>query len=529
MAGDHQDESMNSIEQSYTVKAATNIFCQANARKELIVHGNERYTGDQLNREARSFAQGLLREGIGQGDTVALMGVASCRFYAAYLAVHKFGGVTCNIHVRESSEFIARTLKKIEAKAVICSEHLLATAAAAVASLGGNIPVISLADTPCDGAVAAYGTMISGFPAEEPLVEVSPEDTAVIILSSGSTGTPKGIVHSNGNFVRWLRVAPTLFGAVSRHTRFLVIVATSFAAWPFSSIPILYAGGTIVLLDGFTPESFCKAVEKEKITMVGPVPTMIRMLVPEITARYDLSSFEMMLCAGEPPTESDIERILSWADTDVRCLYLASESAPGVATYWDLKDWRRNGKAVCAGRPIPGAELRIVDPAGGIEDEAEPGQEGEIILRGPTIATGYLNNEELTQQRFVDGWWRSGDLGHLDPDGYLFVEGRTDNQINTGGIKVQGEEVETCLVEHPAVSQVAVIGIADPKWGQAIQAHVAHSGEVTEAELGDFCRDRGLAPFKRPKSYVFHESLPTGVTGKLDRVSLRQQFAGKES
>ena len=252
--------------------------------------------------------------------------------------------------------------------------------------------------------------VVGRFEAEEPAVEVSPSDTAVIILSSGSTGTPKGVVHSNANFVRWMRAAPVLFGSFNRYTRCLVIVATSFAAWPYSSIPVIYAGGTIVLVDGFTPESFCEAVEKEKITMAGPVPTMIRMLVPEVTERYDLSSFEMMLCAGEPPSESDIERVLTWADTDMRCLYLASESAPGVSTYWELRDQRINGKPVCAGRPLPGAELRIVDPNGGIDDEVEPGEEGEILLRGPTIATGYFRNEELTKHRLVNGWWLSGDL-----------------------------------------------------------------------------------------------------------------------
>ncbi len=463
---------MDYLEQSYTVKSATNLFCEWHSDRELIVHGADRYTGGQLNRESRSFAQALLSHGIGKGDTVALMGTASGRFYAAYFAVHKFGGVTCNIHVRESAEFIARTLEKIEATAVICSEQVLATAVAGVKLLDREIPVFSLGHSPGEGVTDAYGSIISSYEAEEPAVEVSSSDTAVIILSSGSTGTPKGIVHSNGNFVRWMRVCPVLFGPVTKYTRYLVIVATSFAAWPFSSIPILYHGGTIVLQDGFTPEGFCQAVEEEKITMTGPVPTMIRMLEPEITEKYDLSSFEMMLCAGEPPTEGDIERILTWADTDIRALYLATECAPCVATYWELKDLQRHGKPVCAGRPLPGTELRIVDPNGSIYDEREPGQEGEIVLRGPSIASGYLKNEELTKKRFIDGWWRSGDLGHLDQDGYLFVEGRTDNQINTGGIKVQGEEVETCLLGHPAVAQVAVIGVPDPKWGQAIQAHV---------------------------------------------------------
>lgn len=512
-------------QEHYTVKSAIAHFCTWYGNKELIVHGAERYTGERLDREARSVAQALLHQGIGRGDTVALMGAASCRFYAAYLSVQKLGAVACNIHIRESAEFIARALERVDARAVICSEQVLPTILGAVRLLARDIPVISLGDAAGAGVAATYGEILGRYAPEEPRVEVRPGDTAVIILSSGSTGTPKGVVHSNGNFVRWMRAVPALFGPVTRHTRFLVIVSTSFAAWPFSSISVLYHGGTLVLLDGFTPETFCETVQAEKITMSGPVPTMIRRLVPEITDRYDLGSFEMMLCAGEPPSQGDIERILSWADTDIRCLYLASETSPGAATFWELNDLKRSGKAVCAGKPIGGTELRIVDPEGSIDDEVRPGEEGEILLRGPTIATGYYNDPELTRRRFVDGWWRSGDLGRLDADGFLHVEGRVDNQINTGGIKVNGEEVENCLLGHPAVAQVIVIGVPDPEWGQRIEAHVVRRGEVSDRDLGDFCKQQGLASFKQPKAYVFHESLPLGVTGKLDRVSLRKRYA----
>ena len=257
--------------------------------------------------------------------------------------------------------------------------------------------------------------------------------------------------------------------------------------------------------------------------MAGPVPTMIRMLTPEITSQYDLSSFRMVLCAGEPPSNSDIERVLSWADTDIRCLYLASESAPGASTFWELRDRDVKGKPVCAGRPIPGADIRIIDPNGSIDDVLELGEQGEIALSGPTISQGYLNNEALTKAKFSGGWWRSGDLGLLDADGYLFVEGRTDNVINTGGIKVMGEEVENCLIGHPAVQQVAVIGVPDPKWGQRVVAHVVSTAAVSEDELLEFCAQQGLAPFKRPKEFVLRKSLPVGVTGKLDRVTLREE------
>lgn len=503
-----------------TLKHAIDLLCRWNGGRELIVDAEgQRYDGARLNREARAFAHGLLRRGIGRGSRVAFVGSASCRFYAAYFGAHKLGCVTCNIHARESADFMVRTLASIDAAAVVCTDLMYAQVLESIGALPRRIPVFSLGAA-ARAPDASYEELMTDAVREEPAVRVRPADPAIIILSSGSTGTPKRILHSNANFVRWLQAAPALFGHVTRSTRFLVNVGTSFAAWPFSSVPILYAGGTIVLMDGFTPSGFCEAVERERITMAGPVPTMIRMLEPSITRHYDLSSFRMVLCAGEPPSEVDIERVLSWADTDIRCLYLASESAPAAATFWELADRRSLGKGVCAGKPVPGADVRVVDPGGGVEDVRRSGEQGEILLRGPTLAQGYLDDEEQTRRRFVDGWWRSGDLGWLDDDGYLHIAGRTDNVINTGGIKVQGEEIENCLIGHPGVSQVAVIGVADPRWGQRIEAHVAVAANTSEAELRAFCAAR-LASFKQPKRYVFHQELPLGVTGKLDRVALR--------
>ena len=169
----------------------------------------------------------------------------------------------------------------------------------------------------------------------------------------------------------------------------------------------------------------------------------------------------------------------------MRCLYLASESAPGAATFWELEDAEGQGKKVCSGKPVPGANVRVVDPVGVITDVLAAGELGEIVLSVPTIAQGYLNDPELTREKFVDGWW--GDMGYLDEDGYLFINERMDNIINSGGIKVKGEEVETCLVQHPRISQVAVIGIPDERWGFRIEAHIATSAEVSEEQLQDWC------------------------------------------
>ncbi|MCB9971135.1 MAG: class I adenylate-forming enzyme family protein [Hyphomonas sp.] len=510
---------------TYTVAGAFRTMCRWNAGSELIIDGELRYTGARLAYEAACVAESLQRAGIMTGDRVAFLGANSARYFAAFFGAHLAGATTCNIHPRETPAFLGLTLRRLNARAIVCDADQLEKISAVRHALPDGLFVLSLGDaTPALADLSFDDAVENGSGRIEDIAAViSPDDLAVVILSSGSTGTPKGILHSQSNFVRWMRATPALFGHVERGTRFLVIVGTSFAAWPFSAVSIIYAGGTLILMREFNPEAFCAIVERERVTMAGPVPTMIRMLEPSITSRYDLSSFRMMLCAGEPPSPSDIERILSWADTDIRCLYLASESAPGAATLWQLRDQTELRKPVCAGRPVPGADVRIVDPDGTIRDVLPAGQSGEIVLRGPTISLGYLDSPELTAQRFVDGWWRSGDLGHLDTDGFLYVEGRTDNTINTGGIKVQGEEVELCLLAHPGVLQAAVIGVPDPKWGKRIDAFVAIGRGVGVDDLFAHCRAQ-LAAFKVPKNITVLDKLPVGATGKLDRMSLRKEY-----
>ena len=298
---------MRSEEMRYTVYAALEATCRWHRERELIVDDSARYTGERILSEAGLAAAGLSELGVRRGDRIAFVGVASCRFYAAYIGAHRLGAVTCNMNPRESSAFIGKTLRKLNARAIVCSALALDTALAANASLPTPLPVLLL-DAVDARAERCYDSLMSASTAAPAPASPQPEDEAIIILSSGSTGTPKGIVHSQRRFVRWMRGAPALFGAVSRNTRFLVNVGTSFAAWPFSSVPILYHGGALVLLEGFEPHRFCAAVARERVTMAGPVPTMIRMLGPEVTENYDLSSFEMVLIAGEPPTPRDIER-----------------------------------------------------------------------------------------------------------------------------------------------------------------------------------------------------------------------------
>jgi acyl-CoA synthetase (AMP-forming)/AMP-acid ligase II len=172
---------------------------------------------------------------------------------------------------------------------------------------------------------------------------------------------------------------------------------------------------------------------------------------------------------------------------------------------------------------VKDAEMRIIDPEGTFDDELSTGEIGEIAVKSASVAIGYFGDPGLTMEKFSDGWWRSGDLGFIDERGLVYVKGRLDNRINTGGIKVHAEEVEAALLKHPGVQLAAVIGESDPLWGEHIEAHLVVIDEVpSESELLEFCLEEELLPKTHlPKIIHFHQTLPTGPTGKLYRRGLK--------
>ena len=173
------------------------------------------------------------------------------------------------------------------------------------------------------------------------------------------------------------------------------------------------------------------------------------------------------------------------------------------------------------GKPVPGADIRIVDPDGSINDVLRQGETGEIAITSSSIASGYWKDQTLTDARFIDGWWRSGDLGYLDEDRNLNIVGRIDNMIITGGLKLHAEEVEAAMIQHPDVSLAAVVGVPDPEWGQRIEAHIVTDGDISAEDILQYCRDNQLlATFKLPRKIHFCDSLPTGSTGKIYRRGL---------
>jgi len=521
----HLEEKFMSHAHAVSIAATLDRRFRWSRNDVLLISDGQRYTGADLESQVGRVARTFLDIGIGPSDVVALIGENTARFYVAYMAVHRIGAVACILHARESEQRISAAMTHVGCKLVVTDAETCSLAERANLLRDTQVPIFFLDDDNAPSGAITYASCLERPATPLALPEVSCDDPAIILLSSGSTGTPKAVLHSQYSLISQWNNARQLYRALNAQTRFLQMLGTSFAAWAYTGLPVINAGGTIVTGRRFDPEEFCRLAQAEAVNVVGVVPTMFRMIDDSIAQKYDLSSVQTVAMSGEMVQDRDVKQALRWSpQARVQVFYTTSEMGPACTSLCCHEDIVERGKIGSVGRPVPNADLRIVDPQGGIEDELPVGVIGEIVITGPAYASGYLGDAARTAKSFVGGWWRSGDLGRLDEDGFLFFEGRADNTINTGGIKVQGEEIEETLMRHPLVRQAAVVGVPDPRWGNAITASVVTTGLVTEEDLLRFCEAEGLVSFKRPKKIHFRNQLPLGPTGKLDRGALKREL-----
>jgi fatty-acyl-CoA synthase len=289
-------------------------------------------------------------------------------------------------------------------------------------------------------------------------------------------------------------------------------------------MPGLYVGATNVILPGADPATILQTVEREGATKLFVAPTVwIGMLRHADFDTRDLSTLAKGFYGASPmPVEILQELARRLPDVQLFNLYGQTEMAP-VATLLRPEDQLR--KPGSAGHAALNVETRIVDDE---DNELPPGEIGEIVHRSPHAMTGYYQAPEKTADAFRSGWFHSGDLGRIDEDGFLFVVDRKKDMVKSGGENVASREVEECIYEHPAVEEVAVFGIPDERWIEAVTAAVVlrKDAQATEDDLRAHCKDR-LAGYKRPKHIFFLDALPKNASGKIVKRDLREQFSGR--
>jgi long-chain acyl-CoA synthetase len=378
-------------------------------------------------------------------------------------------------------------------------------------------------DTPGDGE-AAYGALFAGGAPDE--IERSPDDTAWLIYTSGTTGRPKGAMLSHSNLVAGM-LAASLGRPVLETDRYL---------YPF---PLCHVSGynvcvfhlhrrPVVLLRRFEPGAVVDAIERHAVTTLSLAPTMIAMLLDEPSlATADLGSLRSIGYGASAIPAAVLKRGMETLGCDFAQGYGMTELA-GNAVFLDAAAHRRGlaGEPrllTAAGQPGPLLSLRIVDDG---DADVEPGQVGEIVVRGPQVTAGYWRDPQATAACWRNGWFHTGDMGRRDREGFLYVVDRKKDIIVTGGENVSSREVEDVLHLHEAVREAAVVGEPDPRWGENVCAFVVLRGGASASadDLVALVRQH-LAGYKKPKRIIFVDDLPKNASGKILKAELRSRLA----
>ena len=486
----------------------------------LFADEAEACSGEVAEDTVNRLAGGLSALGAHGNTRVAFLCDSSVRHALTFFACLKTGAVPCALHIRTTAAAMARTLGWLDACLLVVDGKYRQPAAEALASGSLSIPVIMLDGDGSAGAGTGYDRLVAAPAIGRETGAVNPDEPAMIILSSGTTGEPKGVMHSQRTLYASALSGRHVFGRIEAEDSVILAMSPSFAAWNHVALPYLACGARIVFNRGFDPDLYIRTIGGEHITDAALVPTAWRRVFAAMGDEADLPSLRKVFFAGEPATSEFVRLIRhKLPAVAIRSAYLSSEGGDGSACVADHD--LLTGDRVTMGKPVPGADIRIIAPDGGINDLSTLGEIGEIAVTSSSVALGYWKAPALTDVRFVDGWWRTGDLGYLDGDENLTIVGRTDNMIISGGLKLHAEEVEAVLLQHPGVSLAAVVGVADPEWGQRVEAHVVADNDIQAEDILRYCRDDGLlAAYKLPRRIYFHDSLPTGSTGKVYRRGL---------
>ena len=478
--------------------------------KAAVVIGPQRIGYRRLWEETRRYAAVLSQAGIGPGDRVAVLIPNVPDFPRAYFAVLSLGAVVVPVHALLVGREIAYTLRDSGAKALIVAAPLLEQGAAGAAEAG--VPVFAVMggdDVARLDLLAAQADPIETYRAREP------EDPAVILYTSGTTGQPKGAVLTQLNL--------TMNALVSAHS----VIGVRSDDIILGCLPLFHAfgqtcalltgfvaGATLVLLPRFDGAGALDLIVKEQATVFMGVPTMYIGLLAAAATDERRPTLRLACSGGASLPVAIIDKFAEVFGADIYEGYGLSETSP-VATFNQPVYGRKPGTV---GKAIWGTEARIAAPE--IEDAITflgVGEIGEVVLRGHNIFAGYLNNPAATAAVMVDGWFRTGDLGTVDEDGFISIVDRKKELIIRGGFNVYPREVEEVLATHPGIGTVAVVGFPDELHGEEIAAVVVRSPEgasLTGQELIDWSKER-LGRHKYPRRVEFVDAMPLGPSGKI--------------
>lgn len=494
---------------------------QAFPDKTFLIAGEERLTFAEVDKQATKVACAMAQLGIKPGHVVALLLPNVPLFPICYYAALKLGAVVMPLHARSTGPEIGFALQDARAAVLLSTRpvHEAAIQGWAEAGLDCQLILAGLGaetslppqahrlETLLDTVSEADITNLSIQPIEE-------EMDAVILFTSGTTNRPKGVRLSHRNLRAITPQYAQLCGLSPDAVLLLFMPATVIVGQILLNTATLL-GASLSLMPVFDPGQFFNAITQQRVTFFPMVPMVAQLMLNSPFAQsVDLTSLRSVMIGATSVHPELVARFTKRFEIPIVIPYGLTECSMISLVQPDL-----NSPEGSVGKPIPDTLLSIVDDEG---KPVAPGEQGEILVRSPHVMKGYLNRPAETAAAFVDGWLRTGDLGYVDHEGFLFIVERISDLIKTAGNRVFPAEVERVLEMHPAVAQAAVIGRPHSQVGEIVQACVVLKPgmSATTQEIKNHCRLH-LASFKRPRQIVFMEQLPRNATGKVLRRMLR--------
>jgi len=505
-----------------------------NARKypetTCLMDAERSFTFPETNARVNRLASALLGLGLQKGDRISCFLENCIEFVEIYLAAAKVGLVVNPINFRLVGPEVSYIVNHADAKAFVVHNEFCPM----VDSIRGgltNIPTdrFVVVGEPREG-YRPYDALLAAGEDAEPVADVRPADTWILLYTSGTTGKPKGVLRSHESYVAFYLINAIDFD-FRPGDRVLNIMPLCHVNTTFFTFTFTYLGGTTYVHPArrFDPAEQLSIIERAKITFISLIPTHYALLLamdPAERVKYDVSSVNKLLCSSAPARMEQKKAIMQWF-TGAELYEGYGSTEAGIVT--TLLPHEQLTKPGSIGKESLGTDfVKILDEH---KQPVAPGEIGELYSRGPMLFEGYYKSPDKTAEAHAGEWFSAGDMAYQDAEGYYFLVDRKNNMIITGGENVFPSEVENVLSTHPAVFDVAVIGLSDPKWGEAIRAVIIlhdspDAQATTEQDLKDHCAAQ-LAGYKRPKTFTFiaPDEMPRTATGKILHRVLRDRYA----
>ncbi len=498
------------------------VHAKTRPNKVAMVFRGRETTFAELDRRANRVANGLIDEGLRPETRIALLDKNSDSFFEVLFGAAKSNIVLSVVNWRLAPAEMAYVINDAMAEILFVGEEFFSHIEQILGDLKTVKKIIAL-----DGSREgweSYEVWRDRQRDQDPMLEIAGSDVALQLYTSGTTGNPKGAQLTSDNFLALLPVGVRLWGNWRSEDVNLVCMPLYHIGGTGWGLVGFYIGALSVITRETSPVEILQVIARHRVTKTFFVPALILFLLqnPDIK-KTDLSSLELIVYGASPIPIDLLRSAMKVFKCGFAQVYGLTETT-GAFTYLapEEHDADGNEQMRSCGKPYDVVEVRVVDAEG---RALAAGEVGEIVCRSPQVMKGYWNLPDATASAIRDGWFYTGDAGYFDEEGYLYIHDRLKDMIISGGENIYPAEVESALFSHPAVADVAVIGVPDEKWGEAVKAIVVKKAgaEVTEEDIIAFARER-MAHYKAPRSIDFVEALPRNPSGKILKRELRKPY-----